>query len=285
MAWRKAMLCACKASKGAAALEIAAFHCVCISTNAFSPKCPASRQRSPNWCRIRLNPFQSPSRAVRFAAAHVLISSISAKRCALLSADSVRTLFSQPSTTLCASLQASSKRFHMAWLGVPPWSVCFHCSRKARSCSCILRPPMAWPSGRLSKPSACATKASRNWSARQRCQPSSSPAAANAAWAKFSNLSSITRPNSFSAWRKAPAAPALALPWPSEISSSKVVSAARTLSVACARTWGSTLGFAGLATASIGIPRATRNSSAQTKTGGKAADASAAAATASAKAP
>jgi len=32
------------------------------------------------------------------------------------------------STTLCASLQASSKRFQSAWLGAPPWSVSFHCS-------------------------------------------------------------------------------------------------------------------------------------------------------------
>ena len=37
---------------------------------------------------------------------------------------------------------------------------------------------MAWPSGRLSKPSALVTSSSRNWIARQRCQPSSSPAAA-----------------------------------------------------------------------------------------------------------
>ena len=129
-----------------------------------------------------------------------------------------------------------------------------------------------------------ATSSWRNWSARQRCQPSSSPAAASAAWAWFSSLSSISLPCSFSALRKALAAPALALPWPSAISCSSLPSTSRTACVACARTSGSTFGLAGLAGASAGTPRASLSSSAHTGTGGNGAAASCAAATACASA-
>ncbi len=51
------------------------------------------------------------------SAAQALTSSISAMRCALCSAASVRTLSSQASTTLCASLQASSNCFHRRMVG------------------------------------------------------------------------------------------------------------------------------------------------------------------------
>ena len=162
MAWRSFKLLDCMDSSGSAAWEIAAFHKGCNSAKAFSPKWPASRQRSPNWCRMRLKPFQSSSKAVRFASAHALTSSISAKRCLRCSMASALIFSSHDSTTLYASLHASSKHFHRAWFGKPPWSVCFHCSRMVRSMSCIFRPPMAWPSGRLSKPSALISNSSRS---------------------------------------------------------------------------------------------------------------------------
>jgi len=59
-------------------------------------------------------------------------------------------------------------------VGRPPWSVRFHCSRRLRSCSCILRPPMACPCGRCEQNLRPWPAISRSWSARQRRQPSSS---------------------------------------------------------------------------------------------------------------
>ncbi len=224
IAWRRNTLACCNASSGADAWANAAVHCGCNSANSFSPTWPASRQRSRNWCTMRANPRQSSSRAVVLSPAQALSSSIRASRCARCCAASALTFSIQASTTLCASLQASSKRFHNAWLGTPPWSVCFHCSRSLRSDSCILRPPIACPGGRFSRPSAAATNSRRNWSARQRCQPSSSLAATRAVCAWCSSASSIARPCSLSAWRSAAAAPALALPWPCAISFSSVAS-------------------------------------------------------------
>ena len=117
------------------------------------------------------------SRCCRHApAVQALSSSMMARRCALCASACWRTCTSQASTSLWASVQASSNRFHSAWLGWPPWSVVFHWSRRLRRVSCILRPPRRWPSGACSKASALATSSSRSWSARQRCQPSSSPA-------------------------------------------------------------------------------------------------------------
>ncbi|MNT49952.1 hypothetical protein D3C72_1868370 [compost metagenome] len=154
--------------------------------------------------------FQSPELAC--SCAHALTSSISARRWALCSAASVRILSSHASTTLCAALQASSNFFHRLWLGAPPWSACFHCSRRLRRVSCILRPPRAWPSGRLSKASALATRSSRTWSALQRCQPSSSPAATRAVCTCCSRALSMCLPCTLSTARSAAAAPALAFP-------------------------------------------------------------------------
>ncbi|OQC11617.1 MAG: hypothetical protein BWX79_01247 [Alphaproteobacteria bacterium ADurb.Bin100] len=143
MAWRRSRLSFCAASNGAAAAWMVAFHSGCNSAKAFSLRWPASRQRSENWCNARENAFHSwGSVRSTLRCVQALSSSISAMRCALCAAASALSLSSQTSTTLCASLQASSKRFHRAWLGTPPWSTVFHCSRSWRNVSCILRPPM-----------------------------------------------------------------------------------------------------------------------------------------------
>ena len=117
------------------------------------------------------------------------------------------------------------------------------------------------------------SSSSRIWSARQRCQPSNSPAAAKAACAWFSNLSSISLPCSFKAWRKALAALLLALPWPSPTSCSNFNSASRTWLFACSLISGSILGFTGFfgASSTTAKPRNARISSAHTGTGGNAA--------------
>ena len=274
------MLRCCSASSGAAADCITASHSGCSSAKVFSLVWPASRQRSPNSCSRREKPRQSSSSAVLLASAQARSSSINARRLARVSAACSLRLSNHASTTLCASLHASSKRFHIEWFGTPPWSVCFHCSRKVRSASCIFLPPIACPGGRVRSAWARPTSSSRNWSARQRCQPSNSPAAASAAWAWFSSRSSIRRPDSLSALRSAAAAPALALPWPSAISASSLASTSRTAALAWARSSGSTFGFCALGDASAGMPRAWRSSSAQTGTDGRGAVASPAAATA-----
>ena len=273
---------------------MASFHCGCSSAKAFSLRWPASRQRPSNWCRMRLKPFQSPSLAVGFRAAQALTSSISARRCALCSAASALTLSSQASTTLWASLQASSKRFHRrGWAPRPGRSASIaRARREAAPASCARHSAASAVAAPGLRPEPDARTRLRPWppapgAAGRHASAASlpvSPAAASAACAWFSSLSSISLPCSLSALRSAVAAPALALPWPSAISCSSLASASRTAWVACARTSGSTLGLAGLTGASTGTPRAARSSSAHTGTGGSGADASSAAATAWARA-
>ena len=118
IAWRRARLAFWAVCNGASAAVMACFHSGCSSANIFSPTWPPSRQRSPNWRRLRDMPFQSVEAAC--SAAQALTSSISCTRWALLLAASLRTRSSQASTTLCAALQASSKRFHSAWLAAAP---------------------------------------------------------------------------------------------------------------------------------------------------------------------
>ena len=85
-AWRRSMLAFCAASKRAAAALSTAFHCDCISPNAFSFRCPALRQRSANWCKARRWARQSSFSAC--ATVQALTSSSKAKRCARWSAES-----------------------------------------------------------------------------------------------------------------------------------------------------------------------------------------------------
>ena len=120
IAWRSSKLCCCTASSGALALSMAACHSGCSSAKTLSPTCPAARHWSTNWLSSRAKPRQSSSSAVVLALAHCMMSSIMASRCKRCSIDSALTRSSQASTTLCASLQASSKRFHRPWLGAPP---------------------------------------------------------------------------------------------------------------------------------------------------------------------
>ena len=282
-AWRCAKLVACAASNGARALLIAAFHNGCNSANCFSPRWPPLRQASAKRCSSRACAFQSVLLAC--CSAQVSSSFTSASRCARWAADSALSFSSHCSTTLWAWLQASSKRFHSAWLGGPPWSVCFQASRRARRLSWIFLPPGRCDSGPAIRASALPTNSWRNWSARQRCQPSKSPAWANSAWALASNSGLNQRACSFKAWRNSVASLGRVLPCPCSSSVASCLTAASTLSVACALAWAvSSAESSGWFLSGTASPRCLRISSAHTGTAGSAAELSAMASTACCKA-
>ena len=100
MFWRRSKLACCSASKGAAAWAIWFFQRGWSSAKAFSLKWPASRQRSANWCKSRLNCFQSVWGPPGCCCAQASSSAMSASRCALCSAASALIFSSHASTTL-----------------------------------------------------------------------------------------------------------------------------------------------------------------------------------------